>query len=50
MAQIMKEISIFVGGKARDGIRQADHVIAWLPDRFGYVAILACDSLQQGVS
>ena len=46
----MKEISILVGGKARDGIRQAGHVIARLLDRFGYVAILACDSPQQGVS
>jgi len=46
----MKEISILVGGKARDGIRQAGHVITRLLDRFGYVAILAGDSLQQGVS
>ena len=46
----MKEISILVGGRARDGIRPTGHVIARLSDRFGYIAILACDSLQQGVS
>jgi len=48
MAQIMKEISILVGGKAGDGIQQAGHVIAQLLDRFGWVAVPACDSPQQG--
>jgi len=32
----MKEISILVGGKAGDGIRQAGHVIARLLNRIGY--------------
>jgi 2-oxoglutarate ferredoxin oxidoreductase subunit alpha len=32
----MKEISILVGGKAGDGIRQAGHVIARLLNRMGY--------------
>ena len=32
----MKEISILVGGKAGDGIRQAGHVIALLLNRIGY--------------
>jgi len=32
----MKEISILIGGKAGDGIRQAGHVIAQLLDRLGY--------------
>ncbi|MBW1607723.1 MAG: 2-oxoacid:acceptor oxidoreductase subunit alpha [Deltaproteobacteria bacterium] len=32
----MKEISILVGGKAGDGIRQAGHIIARLLNRMGY--------------
>jgi 2-oxoglutarate ferredoxin oxidoreductase subunit alpha len=32
----MKEISILVGGKAGDGIRQAGHIIARLLNRIGY--------------
>ena len=32
----MKEISVLVGGKAGDGIRQAGHVIARLLNRIGY--------------
>jgi 2-oxoglutarate ferredoxin oxidoreductase subunit alpha len=32
----MEEISILIGGKAGDGIRQAGHVIAQLLDRLGY--------------
>jgi Pyruvate/2-oxoacid:ferredoxin oxidoreductase gamma subunit len=46
----MKEVSILVGGKAGDGIRQAGHVITRLLDRFAWVAIPAGDSPQQGVS
>jgi len=32
----MKEISILIGGKAGDGIRQAGHIIARLLNRIGY--------------
>jgi hypothetical protein len=40
----MKEISILAGGKAGDDIRSAGYVIVRFQDRFGQVAILACDS------
>jgi len=33
---MMKEISILIGGKAGDGIRQAGHIIARLLNRIGY--------------
>jgi hypothetical protein len=44
MQGLIKEISILVGGKAVDGIRPADHVIARLPVPFGWVAVPAGDS------